>query len=140
MNPELPSVRPSHEAMPQIPGSAEYLPDGTMRTPEVLNPSPERAPSQQETAPQPVPLPVIPADQVALPQVMRPAAPATDDSTTVTPTAADDDVIEQEWVDRAKKIITITKGNPYEQAKAIAALQADYLKKRYNKTIGEIGE
>ena len=50
--------------------------------------------------------------------------------------AADDDLIEKEWVDKAKKIITVTRGRPYEQAKAIALLQADYLKKRHGRELG----
>ena len=58
--------------------------------------------------------------------------------TDVPDTAADDDLIEKEWVDKAKKIIAITKSNPYEQAKAIAQLQADYLKKRHNRELGGV--
>ena len=36
-----------------------------------------------------------------------------------------------------KKIIALTKDNPYERNRVIAQLQADYLKKRYNKTLGQ---
>lgn len=142
MNPELPQVRPSQEAMPQIPGGAEYFPDGTVRTPEVFQPTPERGPSRQEMAPQPAPVPVLPSQQIALPQVPQPVVvqPTADPASDAPLIAADDDVLSQEWVDKVKKIITLTKGNPYEQAKAIAALQADYLKKRYDRAIGEAGE
>ena len=31
----------------------------------------------------------------------------------------------------------LTKDNPYERNRVIAQLQADYLKKRYNKTLGQ---
>jgi Txe/YoeB family toxin of Txe-Axe toxin-antitoxin module len=52
------------------------------------------------------------------------------------PLIADDvDVIEKEWVDKAKKIVNATKENPYEQEKEVSKLQADYLMKRYNKQI-----
>lgn len=141
MNPELPQVRPRQEAMPQIPGTAEYSPDGTVRTPETMQPSPERAPSQQEQAPHPV-APVIAPQQIAMPQVPQPivAQPIADPASDAPITAADDELMEKEWVDKVKKIIILTKGNPHEQAKAIAALQADYLKKRYNRTIGEASE
>ncbi len=49
--------------------------------------------------------------------------------------AADDDVIEREWVDKAKKIVAQTKDDPYTQEKEVSKLQADYLKKRYGKEI-----
>ena len=52
------------------------------------------------------------------------------------PDAADDsDLIEKEWVDKAKKIIDQTRDNPYEQSKEITVFKADYMKKRYNKSI-----
>ena len=135
MNPELPRVHPNGEAMPQIPGGAEYFPDGMVRSPETL-PAPEQQPAQVEQLTQTAQA----MPPMAVPQVAAPVAPATqpapltDDTPVV---AADDDLIEKEWVDKLKKIITLTKGNPYEQAKAIAALQADYLKKRYNRELGE---
>jgi len=48
--------------------------------------------------------------------------------------AADDaDVIEKEWVDKAKKIVGATKDDPHQQEKEVSKLQADYLMKRYGK-------
>lgn len=139
MNPELPQVRQTPEAMPQIPGGAEYFPDGSVRTPETA-PSHEHQPAPVEQANQPIQaVPAIGTMPVAAPV----SPPATDDgavSSAVqgTPTiAGDDDLIEKEWVDKAKKIIALTKGSPYDQAKAISALQADYLKKRYNRVFKE---
>ena len=137
MNPELPQVRQNPEAMPQIPGTAEYFPDGSVSSPEINKPSYEQqvapaaegiaAPTQTITqiltpAPLPTPQPVQPDPVLA-------GAPSV---------AADDDLIEKEWVDKVKKIIALTRGKPYEQAKAIAALQADYLKKRHNRQLGEV--
>lgn len=53
-----------------------------------------------------------------------------------TPLIADDvDVIEKEWVDKAKQIVDRTKEDPYLQEKEVSKLQADYLAKRYNKKI-----
>ena len=49
--------------------------------------------------------------------------------------AADEDLIEKQWVDSAKRIIKQTNGDPYEQGKAISRLQADYLQKRYGKVL-----
>lgn len=53
-----------------------------------------------------------------------------------TPGAADDvDVIEREWVDKAKYIVESTKDDPYMQDKQIEALKVDYMKKRYGRDI-----
>ncbi len=58
---------------------------------------------------------------------------ATDDSPAI---AADDDLIEKEWVDRAKKIIADTRDDPARREKEVGRLQVDYLKKRYGKELG----
>jgi hypothetical protein len=49
--------------------------------------------------------------------------------------AADDDLIEKEWVEKAKKVIAETRHDPHLQEQAVSRLQADYLQKRYNKTV-----
>jgi len=54
--------------------------------------------------------------------------------------AADEDLVEKEWVDKAKKIVNDTKNDPYVQGKEISKLQADYLKKRYGKEIKLSGD
>lgn len=54
----------------------------------------------------------------------------------VGPAVADDvDVIEKEWVDKAKSIVNEHKHDPYNQEKETSKLQADYLKKRYGKDV-----
>jgi hypothetical protein len=50
-------------------------------------------------------------------------------------TAADIDRIEKEWVDRAKHIVAATKDDPYKQNLQMNKVKADYIKKRFNKTI-----
>lgn len=66
-----------------------------------------------------------------------PATPVTQDATSANPTiAADDDLIEKEWVDKAKKIIAETKDDPYRREQEVTKLQADYLRKRYGKELG----
>ena len=49
--------------------------------------------------------------------------------------AADEDLVEKEWVDKAKKLVAQTKDDPYQQEKQVSKLQADYLKKRYGKDL-----
>ena len=49
--------------------------------------------------------------------------------------AADAEVIEPEWVNKAKKIVAETHQNPHLQVRQMNILKADYMKKRYNKDI-----
>ncbi len=57
-------------------------------------------------------------------------------STGIMPLIADDaDLIEKEWVEKAKQIVDSTKHDPYRQNKELTRVKADYLKKRYNKDI-----
>mgnify|MGYP001156628493 CR=1 FL=1 len=50
--------------------------------------------------------------------------------------ASDDDLIEKEWVEKAKKIVSDTHDDPYAQDEAINKLQADYIDKRYGRKLG----
>lgn len=50
-------------------------------------------------------------------------------------TAKDEDLIEKEWIDKAKKIVDETTGDPYLREEAVNKLQADYLNKRYNRDV-----
>lgn len=86
----------------------------------------------------------ITAPQVVLPQPVV-AQPLTDpDSQTVpsddnaTLIANDDDIIEKEWVDKAKKIIAETKDDPYRREVEISKLQIEYIRKRYGREIGKV--
>lgn len=80
---------------------------------------------------------------VSLPPVQVPTAPPTsqgtakqDDQDDDTPLIADDvDVIEMEWVNKAKEIIKKTKQDPHAQEQAVEKLQIDYLKKRYGRDV-----
>lgn len=65
-----------------------------------------------------------------LPQTNDPAAALQ------TPIIAEDvDLIEKEWVVRAKEIIARTRHDPYEQNRQVEQMKADYMKKRYNRDI-----
>jgi len=50
--------------------------------------------------------------------------------------ASDDDLIEKEWVEKAKKIVSETHDDPYKQDEAVNQLQADYISKRYGRKLG----
>lgn len=82
-------------------------------------------PAQQTTQPAAPPAPANPAAQTqAAPTVI--GAPAV---------AADEDLIEKEWVEKAKKVIAETRHDPFMQKQAVSRLQADYLNKRYGKSV-----
>ncbi len=49
--------------------------------------------------------------------------------------ASDADLIEKHWVERAKAIVAQTTDDPYKQQKAMTKEKAEYIKKRFNKTI-----
>lgn len=53
----------------------------------------------------------------------------------IPPEAEDSDLIEKEWVERAKQIVAHTRHDPHEQQKALSLMKADYMKKRYNRDI-----
>lgn len=86
----------------------------------------------------------------ALPAVSSPlptALPSADDTVTdssqpiqgSSPAIAnDDELIEKEWVDRAKKVIAETKDDPYRREQEVNRLQADYLLKRYGRELGSL--
>jgi hypothetical protein len=119
---EVPSIAP--EQAPQ-PANIEAQPNST-----------ERKEVQQHVPSEPIVVPAVPA-QPFLPTPTQQATP-----TPVAPAATgnplvanDDDLIEKEWVDKAKKIIQQTRSDPYEQEKEVSKLQADYIKKRYGKDV-----
>ncbi len=72
----------------------------------------------------------VPPQQIA----QDPAAPGAAPSGL--PVIADDaDLIEKEWVEKAKEIVARTRQDPYLQNKEVERMKADYMKKRYNKDI-----
>ena len=72
------------------------------------------------------------------PPVLQPAGVSPDSTLTSGPiTASDEDLIEKEWVDRAKKIIAETRDDPFKREAAVNQLQRDYQKKRYGRELGE---
>lgn len=85
--------------------------------------------------PPPTPVPTQPPQQQVVP-VLHPLGSQSGNPAT----AADDEVIEKEWVDRAKKIIDQTKTDPYKQEQEVSKLQADYLMKRYGKEVKVVSD
>ncbi len=123
---------------PNVPPSSEGTSEPhSVSTPET---APNTAPElSQERLGQPVVTPVS-ADDSVLPAQQTQASTSDDSiisaSDNSSPQLADDvDVIEKEWVNKAKKIVNETKDDPYKQEKEVSKLQADYLLKRYGKQL-----
>lgn len=136
MEPQLPSpnVGPQRPSQPEritpsfnSPESAPAAPGPERQETRETQPSgpSDPAPQVQPVAPPPLP-------QLSQAPTADPKAPAVDNNPAV---AADEDLIEKEWVEKAKKVIAETKHDPYLQEQAVSKLQADYLQKRYNKTV-----
>ena len=138
MEPQLPS--PSHQPETGPVQSSEQLaplraperapvPNGGERT-ESHEQQPASGGPGDPTVAQPAAPPPLPSlDPVAVqPQQVQP-------QDTNPPAAADQDLIEKEWVEKAKKVIAETKHDPHLQEQAVSRLQADYLQKRYGKTV-----
>lgn len=134
MEPKLPAPNQGHEQTPGYRG--EYMP---------TTPSIERRVEQEkalEKREDPTDLSERANNlSVSTPVLPVPVNPiqAPDDITVsdnMPLVASDDDLIEQEWVKKAKEIIADTKDDPYRRELEVGRLQADYLKKRYGKELG----
>lgn len=135
MNPELPQAGRNIEMPSYGIGNIEQSPDLNRHNLEIgqHEASPSGSSSERQYQGIPATLPVVSPLPVA-----DPVSHSSDQSTGGNPlVAADEDLIEKEWVDKLNKIIVLTKDDPYERSRVIAQLQADYLKKRYNKILGK---
>lgn len=135
MNPASPDHQPGFE-LPQ-PAVNEALP---------AMPAPGEAPLQAEQASKQAelpgsalpPIPAAPGGPVSslAPTATSPADPvptATSFSDEPPAIADDVDLIEKEWVDKAKAIVERTREDPHQQNKQLNEFKADYMKKRYGK-------
>ena len=116
------------EQIPVLPSPESGINTGAERREQTAELQAAAAGAAQSSAPQ-QPVPVVP-----LPQ--QPPVAATPQVHSAGPLVAEDvDLIEKEWVDRAKKIILETKDDPFARTTRVNELQRDYLKKRYNKDL-----
>jgi len=89
-------------------------------------------PSTTKAATDDTSLAVDDAVQPAVVNITTVSQPADDN----TPAVADDvDVIEKEWVNKARSIVDATRDDPHKQEKEVSKLQAEYLLKRYGKQV-----
>ena len=117
---ELPASYPDGVNVEQRPMTEQ----GMARSVEqgVSSPMP---PAQQQA--QPAQSPAVPTQQALPPQQVQ-AQPVG------MPQIADDiDLIEKEWVAKAKEIVSQTRHDPRSQTNEMSKVRAEYIKKRYNR-------
>jgi hypothetical protein len=106
-------------------------------------PAAEAAPSMPaapQNAGQPAPIQQLTADEVAA-AIAATSTPGEVPTSVPTPaTAADQDLIEPEWVNKAEQVVKETEGNPYAEEEGVENLQVDYLKKRYGHEVKKTTE
>jgi hypothetical protein len=125
---------------PQIPSAAEVnsAHGSSIGTEQQLS-----QPEIQPITPPPANATVLQAQQVANDASTQqsvaiddPANPAVATVASTMPQIADDvDLIEKEWIHKAKHIVEQTKQDPYQQNKEMTKVKADYQKKRYNRDV-----
>jgi hypothetical protein len=128
MNPNSSEVGPQFE-LPKSPEGRERQRERAMeaQAPEESKQTKKSPPTPQSVQPA-APVVNIPVKDVKTPQIGQ--------TTTGSGLTADDtDLIEKQWVSRAKTIVAQTQDDPYKQKKEMGKVKADYIKKRFNKTI-----
>lgn len=143
MEPQLPKPESSPEVSPKLQPERTYQTSGEVMpsaSPERPMIAPETKGSEQVSssqgggdpgwqAPQ---LPAMPPSTTTAPKKALGSTAVLADSPLL---AKDDDLIEQEWVNKAKKIVISTKDDPFMKEREVSKLQADYLQKRYGKEL-----
>lgn len=130
-------MEPNHNnfaAMPELPSPQE---EGAVSAEHNFAAAPESIGTQ---APQgsPPPQAVNPSGPGPAPSLQPVSQDTTQPqihSSTGSLMADDADLIEKEWVNRAKAIVLQTKDDPHNQNREMNKVKADYLKKRYNKDL-----
>lgn len=105
--------------------------------PEAVLPEVQVDDAAQSNAPVSAPpIGIQPVDQAVLQQGQGASTPQSQQTPVSAPLdAADVELIEKEWVIKAKQIIEQTGEDPYTQQRELSKIRADYIKKRYNKDL-----
>lgn len=101
----------------------------------------EQRPARQESSPSkqsPAPAATLPQDLPDAKPVVIPGT-GTDDQMVQSSGQAvaqkGDHIIEKQWVERAKSVVAATRDDPYKQKSEMSKVKADYIQKRFAKTI-----
>ena len=134
MKPEIqPSAQPTMEQQPvQMPIGPEAVPS---LPPVEVQRGQEAFEQRAQMAGTPSPAPQM-VQQPVMPNVPAPADPVMNTAVAAPIVAADEDLIEKEWVDKAKQIVRQTSNDPHARSEQVSELQRSYLQKRYGKVVG----
>ena len=99
----------------------------------------EAPPARQEQVGKQPPKPALPAVP-DIPAADQPVIATSQDSVTPVPldpkaAAANADKIEREWIDKVKNVVARTQEDPHLQKEQVSQVKAEYIQKRFNKTI-----
>lgn len=117
------------EGMPALPALDTRLEKGQVRVEQAAEAGARVSDATATAMATAAAVPVVPPVPVA------PTPPPASGSATPL-VAADEDLIEKEWVDKAKEILEQTKDDPHARTQKVNELQRDYLQKRYGKVVG----
>jgi hypothetical protein len=136
-------MNPSNNSGMELPPVMEQKPVPNTPVESTPNASPEQQTQPSEKAPKATaPSTGMPPSILNLPHAQPATDSATNDSST-TPSssssspqfAQDKDLIDKEWVNKAKSIVERNKDDPFKQSEELTLLKADYMQKRFNKTL-----
>lgn len=144
MNPANDSTpQPAANPIDPMQAAGQQMPQNQAPTQPSVQ-SPEQLPAAAEQAipaanPAAIPVPPIAGSGATQTQNSAQAPAANDVAPTTKNVAAkiieDKDLIEKEYVDRARKIVEDNRDDPYKQSEELTAFRAEYMQKEYNKSI-----
>jgi hypothetical protein len=124
------NTQPQFEIPGSPKGGQERQTEQAIERRQVSEGAPSKAAPKLPIQAQPA-LPLQPPQVQQIPVQMQ----SSDPQATSGLTAKDADLIEKEWIVRAKNIVAQTQDDPYKQKNEMSRIKADYIKKRFNKTI-----
>jgi hypothetical protein len=127
----------SNETNLNLPPPVQEQATGNSGETSSANPEqPNAAAEQASQPPQTMPI-AVPAMPVPTATNTQAVDQNTTNSTTqpVVDNTEDSDLIEKEWVTKAKQIVERTREDPHKQSQELTVFKADYMKRRYNKSI-----
>jgi hypothetical protein len=140
-----PSSVPQSPAANNVPNKPGYFANNPLQGPMAQPPGqmsgagymPGTNPAAQPAVPVPAMAaqPAVPAAGLGTAVNMPPLAPAAGPAKAA---ASDDDAMDVddvEWVNRAKRVITSTQGDPHRQVQLIQHLRSLYLKQRFGRDV-----
>jgi hypothetical protein len=128
---------PSRGETPNFELNLPPPPEGEQRQEQSI----EAPPARQEQAGKQPKQPALPAVPDDIPAAGQPVIAAPPQDVAAPPHggshagAADTDHIEHEWVDKVKNVVARTQDDPHLQKEQMSRIKAEYIQKRFNKTI-----